>query len=453
MPRRNVLVMMLVVIISALCYQQVDHNPYGRYLSQVLSTIEQRALEPVPQRELFSGAMEGIMSKLDEYSGYISADETREFQAELEQQFGGVGVMIRLEDDPEDPDAPKQLVVVNPPLFGTPAQQAGIQVEDRIVKIDGRSVSGLSMKEIVDLMRGHVGTPVVLTVQKWNQDEPVDLTIQRAIIRVPSVLGDRPEKEGRWNFQLEEDPRIAYIRITSFGEKTSGELAAALQQLEGKNVQGLILDVRDNPGGLLEAAVETCDFFIPGGLPIVSIKGRGGAIEREYFSSGAGTWLDIPLVVLVNKYSASASEIVAACLQDYDRAAIVGTRTWGKGTVQHVIRIEDGRSLLRLTAASYWRPSGKNIHRMRDATEDEDWGVSPDPGLTVELSDEQFRRLHEHRAQRDLLARDKGPLAVPEDLEPAIEEEDAGPVDPQLKKGVEYLQELIDQKASQSQAA
>ena len=452
MPRRNLLAIFLVAVVSLFCYLQVDRNPYGRYLSQVLTTIEQKALEPPPPHELFEGAMQGIIAELDEYSAYIGAVDTEEFQAELEQQFGGVGVMITLEAPADDPEGPKQLRVVNPPLFGTPARQAGIRAGDMIVEIDGQPVAGRSMKEIIQLMRGPVGAPVVLTVQQDNQDEPVDLTLERATIRVPSVLGDRRLAEGGWDFRREQDPRIAYLRITQFGEKTADELAAVLEELEPPSVEALILDLRDNPGGLLDAAVETCDLFIPGGLPIVSIKGRGEVIEREYFSSGAGGWLDVPIVVLVNHYSASASEIVAACLQDHDRAVVVGTRTWGKGTVQHVIPVENGKSLLKLTAASYWRPSGKNIHRMSDDEEDDAWGVVPNEGFVAELTDEQFKRLHEYRAARDIFAPKTAQPTPDPSTSVAPPDDDQTPADPQLQKAVDYLEEQLDQTTAQPEA-
>lgn len=437
MPRRNLLAIFMIAMISFFCYQRVDRSPYGRYLSQVLAAIDQKALEPASQQKLFDGAMDGIVNQLDEYSGYISAEDSGEFQAELEQQFGGVGVMIKLEDDPQDPAAPKQLVVINPPLFGTPARDAGIHAGDRILKIDGENLSGLTMKEIIHKMRGPVGAPVVLTVLHEGQTQPVDLTLERAVIRVPSVLGDRPLADGEWDYRLEQDPHIGYIRITSFGEKTAGEVAKVLEQLDKQDIQALILDLRDNPGGLLEAAVETADLFIPGGLPIVSIKGRGGELEREYFSSGGGRWLKIPIVILVNKFTASASEIVAACLQDHDRAVVVGTRTWGKGTVQHVIRIEGGKSLLKLTAASYWRPSGQNIHRMKGAAETDAWGVMPNEGLNVPLNDDELRTLYLTRADRDLFAgaKRRSPLdpGPPEPVENPLDS------DPQLRRALEYL--------------
>jgi carboxyl-terminal processing protease len=271
-------------------------------------------------------------------------------------------------------------------------------------------------------------------VRREGRVEPLDLELTRAIMDLPSIMGDRPLRAGGWDFRLEQNPHIGYIRVTSFGGKTPDELAAALNQLTEQNVEVLILDLRDNPGGLLDAAVETCDMFLPAGQAIVSIKGRGGEPLREYVSTGQGRWQDIPLAILVNHYSASASEIVAACLQDHRRAVIVGARTWGKGTVQHVLPIEGGESLLKLTAASYWRPSGQNIHRMKNDDEDDAWGVTPNAGMKVKLTDEQSKRLRESRAERDVLWR--APDETPD--------EEATPADPQLQKAVEYLEARLE---------
>ena len=430
---------------------KVDHSTYGRYLTRVLQVVDEQALEEVSQKELFDGAMLGIVNQLkergDEYSDYISAEDTPEFNADLEQEFGGVGVMIKLEPVSDDEDAPKELVVVNPPLAGTPAQGAGIRVRDRIVKIDGKDTAKMSMKDVVHTMRGKVGQPVDLTVIHEGETESKTLTIVRAIISVPSTLGDRPQADGSWDYRLEEDPRIGYIRITNFGEKTVGELSEVLASLKQQNVEALILDLRDNPGGLLEAAKEVCDMFLKADQPIVSIRGRRKQTQREYVSSGTGLYTDIPLAILVNGYSASASEIVAACLQDNKRAIVVGTRSYGKGTVQHVIRIEAGKSILKLTSASYWRPSGKNIHRMRDADESDDWGVFPNEDLEVKLTEEQDNQRRVARKNRDLYQDDAVPKAESDDdsSEPFV--------DVQLQKAVEELQKQLDQQEARPQAA
>jgi carboxyl-terminal processing protease len=223
---------------------------------------------------------------------------------------------------------------------------------------------------------------------------------------------------------LAEQPDIGYVRIISFGEQTVEELQSALAELEKKEVRGLVLDLRKNFGGILRAAVGTSDFFLSQGI-IVSTRGRDKTQNLEVFqASGKGRYTGWPMVVLVDHWTASAAEIVAACLQDHRRATIVGERTWGKGTVQNVIPLESGRSALKLTVATYWRPSEVNIHRSPNAKEEDDWGVKPDAGLTVPLSQPEQSRAADARRQRDMLSTQAGsnppPLFDPP-LEKAVE--------------------------------
>lgn len=396
MPRRNLVIIAAVALVSAACYLRTDHNRYGRYLTQVLNLIDHWALEPIPQDDLFDAAVRGMVSRLDEHSTYITARDAAAFEADLEQQFGGIGVLVKLEG--ED----RRLTVVNPPRPGTPAHEAGIRVRDWIVAIDRTKTEGLSIEEVIRRMRGPEGEPVELTVLHAGESAPVQLRVVRATIEVPSVLGDRRREDGSWEFRLAQDPAIGYVRIVSFGDKTADELEAVLAQLRSAGIRGLVLDLRDNPGGLLDAAVATCELFLKKDLIIVSIRGRHRALEEVFMSRGPGLATDLPVAVLVNHYTASAAEIVAACLQDQLRARIVGQQTWGKGTVQRVLAIEAGRSLLKLTAASYWRPSGRNIHRLKDA-EAGDWGVCPDNEYHVAITEEEEQRLRENRRRRDLM--------------------------------------------------
>ncbi len=442
MPRHNLYAILIVALISIVCYQRQDKTLYGRYLSRVLTTIDRDSLEPVDTAKLFDGAMRGIVGELDEYSSYISSEEREEFETDLEQEFGGIGVMIRLEPAVASREE-QALVVVAPPRFGTPAQRAGVQVRDRILKIDDRSTQGMTMKEVIRQMRGEVGEPITLLVQHLHAEQPSELRMTREIIQVPSVLGGHLRDDGAWGFQLPDDSRIAYVRLTNFGEKTTTELTDVLATLEHQPIEALLLDLRDNAGGLLEAAVEACDLFLPDDLEIVRIKGRQGKTQQVYRSTGDGRYRDWPLVVLVNKYSASASEIVAACLQDHGRAKIVGQRTWGKGTVQHVIRIQGGRSILKLTAASYWRPSGKNIHRMSQAGDEDAWGVSPLDENRIELTDQQMARGRRWRAEQAILAAPRDPGSDgrgPGPPEPPVSLLD----DPQLHRAVELLREQLE---------
>jgi carboxyl-terminal processing protease len=231
---------------------------------------------------------------------------------------------------------------------------------------------------------------------------------------------------------LDEDRKIGYVRLTSFSRETTADLKKALENLKQREMRGLILDLRFNPGGLLTAAIEASDFFLGEGR-IVSTEGRNTP-KRTWDAVKPGTFEGFPLVVLVNRYSASASEIVAACLQDHNRAIVVGERTWGKGSVQNVIELEGGKTALKLTTASYQRPNGHNIHRFPDAKETDEWGVKPNDGYELKLSDEELGKLMEIRRSRDILKPkpEEGQSAAGDSAELIA-------ADKQLQKAVEHL--------------
>lgn len=435
MTRRNIWVIFLAAIVSLACYHKAQRNRFASVFGSTLSLIGEEYVEEVDQRKLFDAAMEGMVSQLDKYSNYINPEDFKQFQVSIDQEFIGIGIEVRL--DPET----KRLTVLSP-LVGTPAYLAGIRAGDIITKIDGKSCEGLELKDAVGLLRGKKGTPVTMAILHRGEEEPVDIRVVRDTIQVASVLGDTRRKDGSWNFFLEENPRIGYVRINTFGEHTTEELRKALK-FEHQPIDALILDLRGNPGGLLLAAVDACDMFIDQGV-IVSTRGRGGRpVEGGKYEAHPSKTIvpaDIPVVVLVNQGSASASEIVAACLQDHRRAIVVGERTWGKGTVQNVIHLEGGQSVLKLTTASYWRPNNHNIHRTSTATEEDDWGVMPDDGYLVTMSEEEAERVYLARRDRDI-------LNAPGSKSPApVTEEVAMPViDPQLRKAVEYLQQRLDE--------
>jgi carboxyl-terminal processing protease len=239
-----------------------------------------------------------------------------------------------------------------------------------------------------------------------GSEEPETISITRAIIEIPSVLGDHRKPDGHWDFMLDKDKKIGYVRVTGFMQNTVDELKTALAQLKDEGAKGLILDLRDDPGGLLSAAVEVSDLFLDKG-EIVSTKGRN-TLPRSFSAQKDGLYEDIPMVVLVNQNSASASEIVSAALQDHKRAAIVGQRSYGKGSVQNILELEDGNSVLKLTVASYYRPSGENIHRFKNARNSDKWGVSPDKGLEVKLTTREFMTWYLARRTRDMESSAKG---------------------------------------------
>lgn len=456
MPLRNLSIIILAAIVSLACYVRAARNRYVGTLAEAMNIISQEYVDEVDQRKLFEGAMEGMVSQLDEYSGYHPPDEYTQFQEEIGQEFVGIGVLI-------DYDAEKKELTVDAPLPGTPAYEAGVKAGDIIVSIDGHRTSELTLNEAIDKIKGRAGTRVRLEVLHEGESTPVKLDVKRASIAVDSVQGDLRGVDGKWTYRLAEHPQVGYIRVKTFGERTVDELRQALATL-GENeraVEGLILDLRGNEGGLLDAAVEVCDMFLHEGTLVRTVGRRDYEGEVHEASPGVEVNPKLPLVVLVDRYSASASEIVAACLQDHRRAIIAGQRSWGKGTVQHVIRMEGGRSALRLTVARFVRPSGKNIHKSRDAKDSDPWGVSPDRG-DIPLTDAEYERLRRNRAQRDVLtssrklvwpgsgepkppsARPSPPIPPPDadvaEATPPPTGESALADDPQLRQAVETLQ-------------
>lgn len=416
MSRRNLFLMFACGIIAYVCHARAEQNPYARFVSGGYSVIDRRALEEVPDQVLFEGAMRGMVAVLnehgDEHSWFVNQQQRDAFQEDLSQEFGGVGVRIRMLGKPPMP------TVLGPPEPGTPAYAADVRSGDRIVAIDTESTAEMDMLEILTKMRGPVGSPVELELKRLGTDEPIKVSLTRAMIMVDSIYGFLRNEKNEWEYLLERDPRIGYMQINQFGEKTEEEIIRTLATLKQQGMEALILDVRDNSGGSLDAAVGMTELFLRAGKQIVTIRGRDGTTAERFVSTGRGGYTDMPLAVLINHHSASASEILAACLQDYGRAIVVGQRTYGKGTVQSLLRLEAGRSLLKLTTATYWRPSGKNIHRMKGASEDDDWGVKPDAGAEVILDDKQYQDWQRYRRRRNLFGeKQNGPVVDQVDAE------------------------------------
>ncbi|NIL98733.1 MAG: PDZ domain-containing protein [Planctomycetales bacterium] len=424
MTRLNLNLLWLTTLFSFLCYSEVHIHPYGRYFVQALETIHRRGLEEIDRQTLFDAAVRAMAQEHDPYSNFVTRKLKERYQSELEQQFSGIG--IRVEQDRETKD-----IVVVDTIVGMPhpAHDSGMRRGDRIVAIDGQPVKDEPYAAAVQRIRGPVGEPVVITILRETESQPRDLVVMRSQIAVDSVLGDARDADGHWRFRMTVDPRIAYIRLTTFGDRTADELRKVLEKLDKqKQLQALILDVRDNEGGYLETAVEICDLFVREG-PIVSTRQRNGKIRDAYMAKAPGTYTGFPMVVLVNGESASASEILAACIQDHHRGAIIGQRTFGKGSVQQMIPLEGNRSLLKLTMASYWRPSGENIHRLKNAQPEDTWGVRPDEGWEVKLTAEQEQQRTSDRRYRDRIP------TSDESATPSLPQADL-----QLQKAVEYLQ-------------
>jgi carboxyl-terminal processing protease len=454
-----------------------------KLLVDVLEEVQHRYVRELDQdkmRELVENMINGGLERLDPHSGYINAKEFKQFQTSSRGKFGGVGIKLGLH--------PKSgALLVDSPMVGTPAYEAGVLAGDIIVKIDDKSTETVGLKEAVELIQGEPGTKIKLTVVHAGQKKLIDLEMTRAEIVIHSVMGD-VRKAGNlkdWDFMIDKENKLAYIRLTAFTETSTKELTEVVEELQREGVKGIVLDLRTNPGGLLKAAVEISNMFLPEGKRIVSTKGRNhrdeiyDALRRGSVMPSAA---QCPVAILINRYSASASEIVSACLQDHGRAIVVGERSYGKGSVQNIIKMENGASALKLTTASYWRPSGRNIHHFPDAKDFEaagidpdEWGVLPsgcklttavielgkflsademnkykakllyhaERDYKVTLTDEDRAAYMNWRSERDVV---RGPNKD--------EKKDDKPfVDPVLRKAVDYLKGEIEKEGAAAPAA
>jgi carboxyl-terminal processing protease len=396
------------------------------------------SLDPERKRKLVEDMINGGLDRLDPHSTFINAKDYKQFSKASKGKFGGVGIQLGY-----DRTSGSQLAVITP-MVGTPAYDAGIQAGDLIVKIDGKSTENMRLAEAVDLIQGDPGQKIVLTVLHEGSKEPLDVEITRAVIEVQAVLGDQRKTDNPhdWDYLLDKENKIGYIRLNAFSETAAAEMKAAVEDLERQGARGLVIDLRNNPGGLLRAAVEISDLFLTEGR-IVSTKGRNQR-EEVYDAHEAGTLLlpekDHPMAVLINRYSASASEILAAALQDHNRAIVIGERSYGKGSVQNILTMEGGTSALKLTTASYWRPSGKNIHRFPDSKETDEWGVKPNPGFEVKLGDEERLGYFFYRRDRDVVhGKGTAPVKQTSAKEKDVKKEKKPFEDRVLQKALEYL--------------
>lgn len=297
-------------------------------------------VEKIKQQDLVYGAIKGMVGSLDPYSQFMDPQSYKDMKQDTQGSFGGLGIEIAMRDN--------QLTVISP-IDGTPAQRAGIKPGDQIMKIDGESTEGITIMDAVHKMRGPRGTKCVITIRRSGLEDWIDVPIIRDIIKIYSVRYDLL------------DDNIGYIRITEFMEHTSEDFSKALKDLQSRGMQGLILDLRNNPGGLLNQAAEIAEYFVPQGKLLVYTEGRNQSQNLRFVSTGRQPYYRGPLAVLVNRGSASASEIVAGAIQDWELGIIVGENTFGKGSVQTIIPLNDG-SALRITTARYLTPKGQMIH-------------------------------------------------------------------------------------------
>jgi carboxyl-terminal processing protease len=394
-----------------------------KLFSDALDQIESNYVQEVDRRTLIEGAIEGMISKLDPYSDFIAPSRVETFRNSIEAEYGGIGIQVEIVEGQ---------LVISSSLVGGPAYRAGLLAGDKIIKIGDEATDGITRTQAIEKLRGPLGSSVTFTVQQSGSAHAEAHTLTREVIRLDTVMGDHRRRDHRWEFLLDPVKKIGYVRITTFSRNTADELRTALQDLTSRGMKGLVLDLRDNPGGVLASAIEVADLFVREGR-IVSTSGRA-APEKKWDAHDENTFHGFPIAVLVNNYSASASEIVAACLQDHELAVVVGQRSWGKGSVQNLIYFDEGQGALKLTTAGYLRPSGKNIHRAPGQSEADEWGVKPNEGFEVILSAPELKQLREYRKEHDI-ARRPDEVAEVEGL-PNF-------VDAQLQRALAYFDEKL----------
>ncbi len=376
--------------------QRDDDYAFVRTLVDVERQVAANYVEPVDSNQLRQAAIDGMLSNLDPYSVYVPPALQEQFDRSLEGTFRGVGIMINQRED--------GAVEVISPVEGSPAHAAGILSGDVILKVNGESVQGMPVGEVTKRITGKLDTEVKITV-RHDTGEEVELAMQRKEIIVPTVKGFKRKPDQSWDYFVSKDPKIAYIRLTQFTTDTFPAFEKAVKSAVADGAKGLILDLRFNPGGMLDQAKEVVDLFVDEGV-IVTTKGRNRR-EDALYAVKDGTLSDLPLVVLVNEHSASAAEIVAGSLKDHNRATVIGNRSYGKGSVQELIQLDDQGGELKLTTAYYYLPSGRLVHRKKDAT---DWGV--DPQITVDMDDEMKKFVERGLADADLFTRTTQPATT-----------------------------------------
>jgi carboxyl-terminal processing protease len=406
-----------------------EDDPDLRLLTTVMHQVEASYVKPVTQRQLVTDALRGMLSRLDPHSDYMDEQQYKEMVSVTRGQFGGIGIELTLEGG---------VPQIISPIDGTPAASAGIEPGDRIVKVDGAPTAGMDAEEVVKRLRGAVGTKVTLTILRRGRP-PFDVALTRAIVRVVSVKSTL------------EPGKIGYARISTFVENTPAEFAKAIARMQheaGGRLNGFVLDLRNDPGGLLDSAVDVAGDFLDGGT-VVTTRGRDSEDDHVYTAPVAGDLLQrTPVVVLINSASASASEIVAGALKDDHRATVMGTRSFGKGSVQSIIPL-DGQGALRLTTALYYTPSGQSI---------QDRGIEPDVVVQLPKDEAVANAIIGHESDLYGALENAGPLgghgAAPAAPSSRAEEHPINPLligtkkDFQFEAALRYLQQRSHQASA-----
>ena len=362
MTRKSLIIFFSVLIFYIPTVYSSENDIYKKIdlFGEVLEKINKEYVDDINQSESMDSAINGLLQSLDPYSAYMSPQIFNEMQTETSGEFGGLGIEVSMESG---------VVKVISPIDDTPASRAGIKAGDYIVKIDNTQVQGKSLSEAVELMRGPVGTSIELTIRRRGEKKALNFIIVREIIEIQSVKSDVLEKN------------VGYIRLTSFNENSGEQIKEKIKELENKKkVKAYILDLRNNPGGLLSQAIRITDYFLDNG-EIVSTKSRKASENKKWFAKEGDLTKGKTLIVMINYGSASASEIVAGALKDHKRAILIGENSFGKGSVQSIIPLKNNGAI-RLTVAKYYLPSGKSISEV---------GVSPDIEIDEESDDFQIK--------------------------------------------------------------
>jgi carboxyl-terminal processing protease len=420
-----------------------------------------RELNEKEREELVKRMINGGLKWLDPNSVYLDEDDLKRFERDNAGSFEGVGIQL---GEDEDRTTKKRQLKIFHVVAGSPAYDAGLVVGDEIVKVGDEPTENMALVDVRARILGEKNTKVTLTIRRGGlKPGELAVTVTRGQIDDHPVTGVArlAEDPREWNWFVDPQNKIAYIRVSTFSDLTTKELKAAVEKIEAAGAKGLILDLRENGGGLLTQSISVADLFLPGGK-IVTTKDRRGGDTTETAKESGTVFLPAarkPVVVLVNHNTASASEIVAAALQDNDRAVVVGTRTYGKGSVQSTFRLgDDKKTAVKLTTQTWWRPSGKNMDRL-GAPKDrpDEWGVTPDTGMAVAMTAIEYRRfdfeldkLHYVAGKPDVVAEVYGPnpprppVVVPKDKDDKPLWDESKPYeDPQLKRALEHLRKTI----------
>lgn len=390
------LVVVLLAVVTVLTFRDLnlwaaeDEDAARRGLRLLVDAsglVRTYYVNEVNDKKLFEDAVQGMLQGLDRFSGFVPEEHLPEFNKHIQGTFGGVGIEIGM---------PGNRLTVISPIEDGPAFRAGVMAGDQIISIEGESTEDMTMDQAVKILTGKPGTKVKFTVIHEADRKRETFTISREEIHIKTVKGIDRDAEGNWKYIVDEGHGVAYIRLTSFTGDTVADLRKAVEEAGKQGMKNLVLDLRWNGGGMLDAAVGVADIFLEKGV-IVSTRGRSDPEEKHEAKPGNAV-TDVPMVVLANAHSASASEIVAGALQDHQRAIVLGERTFGKGSVQRILYLQDGKCAIKLTVAKYYLPSGRCIHREKDS---EVWGV--DPLIEVKMSLEEAGAVFQARRGSEIL--------------------------------------------------